>query len=176
METDELKVLQTLLQLITTDTVVVQGSLSRSLSLCISLTFHKEPVIANTAEATVKQIVNTIFDRIEDIEPTPDTPANVFLNDGETFIRELCSNITNEGSASGSRASAEVPQNFGVEILENILQIYYKKILICPKLLSVVKVNVCQLVLKLISPTAKLKVCVQLDRVMLLTLVILLCR
>ena len=168
VEMEALKVLQTLLQLVTTDSIVVKASLQRTMAICINLTFSKEGIIANTAEATVKQLVNTIFDRIDEKKLSVDRKVQgessvstldrqiVFLQDAETFIKDLCTNVTNEQSQP--RTTSEVSPILGIELLENVLQIYYQKLIVCPTLLAVIKDHVCKLVLKLISPCTKLKI------------------
>ena len=163
VEMEALKVLQTLLQLVTTDSIVVKASLQRTMAICINLTFSKEGIIANTAEATVKQLVNTIFDRIDEkklpaqkIQDGSEVSQSVFLLDAETFIKDLCANVTNEQSQP--RTTSEVSPILGIELLENLLQIYYQKLILCPTLLAVIKDHVCKLVLKLISPCTKLKI------------------
>ena len=169
VEMEALKVLQTLLQLVTTDSIVVKASLQRTMAICINLTFSKEGIIANTAEATVKQLVNTIFDRIDEKKlssnfKTRDESGGVrsldcqkvFLQDAETFIKDLCTNVTNEQSQP--RTTSEVSPILGIELLENVLQIYYQKLIVCPTLLAVIKDHVCKLVLKLISPCTKLRI------------------
>ncbi|VDI56064.1 Hypothetical predicted protein, partial [Mytilus galloprovincialis] len=61
---EELKVLQTAIILITTNSVVQHESLAKALVLCFRLHFAKDSTTINTAAATIKQLVSIVFERV----------------------------------------------------------------------------------------------------------------
>ena len=78
---EELKVLQTITLLITTNTLVRSESLAKALSLCFRLHFTKNSTTNNTASATIRQLVSAVFERVQIEDKTP--------NDCE-FNKSLC--------------------------------------------------------------------------------------
>ncbi|KAG7246210.1 hypothetical protein CRUP_002759, partial [Coryphaenoides rupestris] len=61
---EELKLLQTVLVLLTTNTVVHDEILSKAIVLCFRLHFTKDNITNNTAAATVRQVVTVVFERM----------------------------------------------------------------------------------------------------------------
>uniref|UniRef100_A0ABM5GFU8 Protein MON2 homolog n=1 Tax=Pogona vitticeps TaxID=103695 RepID=A0ABM5GFU8_9SAUR len=61
---EELKLLQTVLVLLTTNTVVHDEALSKAIVLCFRLHFTKDNITNNTAAATVRQVVTVVFERV----------------------------------------------------------------------------------------------------------------
>uniref|UniRef100_A0A4W5R6D3 Protein MON2 homolog n=1 Tax=Hucho hucho TaxID=62062 RepID=A0A4W5R6D3_9TELE len=61
---EELKLLQTVLVLLTTNTVVHDQVLSKAIVLCFRLHFTKDNITNNTAAATVRQVVTVVFERM----------------------------------------------------------------------------------------------------------------
>ncbi|XP_073069452.1 protein MON2 homolog isoform X3 [Manis javanica] len=61
---EELKLLQTVLVLLTTNTVVHDEALSKAIVLCFRLHFTKDNITNNTAAATVRQVVTVVFERM----------------------------------------------------------------------------------------------------------------
>lgn len=62
--TEEVKVLQTVSLLLTTNTVVHGETLAKNLVLCFRLHFSKDPTTVNAAAATVRQLVSMVFERV----------------------------------------------------------------------------------------------------------------
>lgn len=62
---EELKLLQTITLLITTNNAVKGESLAKALSLCFRLHFTKNSTTNNTASATIRQLVSAVFERIQ---------------------------------------------------------------------------------------------------------------
>jgi hypothetical protein len=61
-----LKLLQTLLLLLTTPNIVLpESALSQALTVCFALTNMPNPSTANTAAATVRQLISVVFDRVQ---------------------------------------------------------------------------------------------------------------
>uniref|UniRef100_A0A1I8Q338 Mon2/Sec7/BIG1-like dimerisation and cyclophilin-binding domain-containing protein n=1 Tax=Stomoxys calcitrans TaxID=35570 RepID=A0A1I8Q338_STOCA len=61
---EEVKVLQTITLLLTTNTVVHGDTLAKSLVLCFRLHYTKNSTIVNTAGATIRQLVSLVFERV----------------------------------------------------------------------------------------------------------------
>ncbi|XP_065358629.1 protein MON2 homolog [Calliphora vicina] len=61
---EEVKVLQTVTLLLTTNTVVHGDTLAKSLVLCFRLHYTKNSTIVNTAGATIRQLVSLVFERV----------------------------------------------------------------------------------------------------------------
>ncbi|GIY28491.1 protein MON2 homolog [Caerostris extrusa] len=74
--TEELKLLQTVTLLITTNAIVQGETLAKAIVLCFRLHFTKNSTTNNTASATVRQLVSAVFERIiaEDYSP-PEGPS-----------------------------------------------------------------------------------------------------
>ncbi|XP_063995099.1 protein MON2 homolog [Diachasmimorpha longicaudata] len=61
---EEVKVLQTVTLLLTSNTIVHGETLARNLVLCFRLHFTKDSTTINTAGATVRQLVSLVFERV----------------------------------------------------------------------------------------------------------------
>ncbi|XP_030384078.1 protein MON2 homolog isoform X2 [Scaptodrosophila lebanonensis] len=61
---EEVRVLQTVTLLLTTNTVVHGDTLAKALVLCFRLHYTKNPTIVNTAGATIRQLVSLVFERV----------------------------------------------------------------------------------------------------------------
>uniref|UniRef100_A0A674GBN8 Protein MON2 homolog n=1 Tax=Taeniopygia guttata TaxID=59729 RepID=A0A674GBN8_TAEGU len=88
---EELKLLQTVLVLLTTNTVVHDEALSKAIVLCFRLHFTKDNITNNTAAATVRQVVTVVFERVvaedERYKDAVDQPAAV---QGNSNRRSVC--------------------------------------------------------------------------------------
>jgi len=62
-ETVKLKILQTVVSLLTTYTTIHGESLSQCLCMCFRLHKNKGVSVKNTASATLRQVVTMLFDR-----------------------------------------------------------------------------------------------------------------
>ena len=62
---EEVKILQTITLLVTTNQLVMNEQLARTISLCFRLHYTKNPTTNNTASATIRQLVTVIFERIQ---------------------------------------------------------------------------------------------------------------
>lgn len=62
--TEEVKVLQTVTLLLTTNSIVHGETLAKALVLCFRLHFTKDSTTINTASATVRQLVSLVFERV----------------------------------------------------------------------------------------------------------------
>ncbi|VDK68661.1 unnamed protein product [Anisakis simplex] len=63
-ECEELRILQTLTPLVSTELLVNGVWLAKCLVMCFRLNFAKDPIVINTASATVRQMVSCVFERV----------------------------------------------------------------------------------------------------------------
>jgi hypothetical protein len=68
---EEVKLLQTITLLISTNNLVQSESLAKALSLCFRLHFTKNSTTNNTASATIRQLVSVIFERVQTEDQIP---------------------------------------------------------------------------------------------------------
>lgn len=62
---EEIKILQTVTLLLTTNSVVTGDLLAKTLVLCFRLHFSKDVTTVHAAGATVRQLVSLVFERID---------------------------------------------------------------------------------------------------------------
>lgn len=62
---EEVRLLQTITLLISTNQIVQGDGLAKALSLCFRLHFTKNSTTNNTASATIRQLVSIIFERVQ---------------------------------------------------------------------------------------------------------------
>lgn len=83
---EEVKVLQTVTLLLTTNAVVHGETLAKALVLCFRLHFTKDSTTINTAGATVRQLVSLVFERVV-VEETGSPSGD--MENREVNIEEL---------------------------------------------------------------------------------------
>lgn len=84
---EEVKVLQTVTLLLTTNAVVHGETLAKALVLCFRLHFTKDSTTINTAGATVRQLVSLVFERVGAEEAAGNSSGEV--DNREVNIEEL---------------------------------------------------------------------------------------
>lgn len=85
---EEVKVLQTVTLLLTTNSVVHGETLAKALVLCFRLHFTKDSTTINTAGATVRQLVSLVFERVDAEELALQITADEYEN-REVNLEEL---------------------------------------------------------------------------------------
>lgn len=107
---EEVKVLQTITLLLTTNTVVHGDTLAKSLVLCFRLHYTKNSTIVNTAGATIRQLVSLVFERVY-LEK--DSLSNLQQKDASGNVVEIDPTDTSisggGGSSGGSSLSSGGP-------------------------------------------------------------------
>ncbi|ESO95645.1 hypothetical protein LOTGIDRAFT_214760 [Lottia gigantea] len=171
---EELKLLQTAILLITTNSVVQHDSLAKALVLCFRLHFTKDSTTINTAAATIKQLVSIVFDRVvaEDKlttnEPlvemdttelkagskTPPKSLKPCAGDAYLLFQDLCQ-LVNADQPFWLLGMTEMTRTFGLELLESVLKTYSSVFTKYPEFSFMLKERVCPLVIKLFSPSLK---------------------
>ncbi|XP_030678174.1 protein MON2 homolog isoform X10 [Nomascus leucogenys] len=147
---EELKLLQTVLVLLTTNTVVHDEALSKSepgncpnihqqaIVLCFRLHFTKDNITNNTAAATVRQVVTVVFERMvaedERHRDIIEQPVLVQGNsnrrsvstlkpcakDAYMLFQDLCQ-LVNADAPYWLVGMTEMTRTFGLELLESVL-------------------------------------------------------
>uniref|UniRef100_A0A5F8H5E9 Protein MON2 homolog n=1 Tax=Monodelphis domestica TaxID=13616 RepID=A0A5F8H5E9_MONDO len=135
---EELKLLQTVLVLLTTNTVVHDEALSKAIVLCFRLHFTKDNITNNTAAATVRQVVTVVFERMvaedERHKDVVEQPVLVQGNsnrrsvstlkpcakDAYMLFQDLCQ-LVNADAPYWLVGMTEMTRTFGLELLESVL-------------------------------------------------------
>uniref|UniRef100_A0A8C3XJG2 Protein MON2 homolog n=1 Tax=Chelydra serpentina TaxID=8475 RepID=A0A8C3XJG2_CHESE len=171
---EELKLLQTVLVLLTTNTVVHDEALSKAIVLCFRLHFTKDNITNNTAAATVRQVVTVVFERVvsEDerykgvIEQPVPVPGNSnrrsvstlkpCAKDAYMLFQDLCQ-LVNADAPYWLVGMTEMTRTFGLELLESVLNDFPQVFLQHQEFSFLLKERVCPLVIKLFSPNIKFR-------------------
>ncbi|KAJ8262363.1 hypothetical protein GJAV_G00165570 [Gymnothorax javanicus] len=174
MGLEELKLLQTVLVLLTTNTVVHDEVLSKAIVLCFRLHFTKDNITNNTAAATVRQVVTVVFERMvaEDErhrgteEQLPPVPGNSnrrsasslrpSAKDAYMLFQDLCQ-LVNADAPYWLVGMTEMTRTFGLELLESVLNDFPGVFLQHSEFSFLLKECVCPLVIKLFSPNIKFR-------------------
>ncbi|KAI1905467.1 hypothetical protein AGOR_G00016500 [Albula goreensis] len=171
---EELKLLQTVLVLLTTNTVVHDQVLSKAIVLCFRLHFTKDNITNNTAAATVRQVVTVVFERMvaEDerykgiVEQPPAVQGNSnrrsistlrpSAKDAYMLFQDLCQ-LVNADAPYWLVGMTEMTRTFGLELLESVLNDFPGVFLQHQEFSFLLKERVCPLVIKLFSPNIKFR-------------------
>lgn len=170
---EELKLLQTVLVLLTTNTVVHDEALSKAIVLCFRLHFTKDNITNNTAAATVRQVVTVVFERMvaeddrhRDIEPPVPIQGNSnrrsvstlrpCAKDAYMLFQDLCQ-LVNADAPYWLVGMTEMTRTFGLELLESVLNDFPQVFLQHQEFSFLLKERVCPLVIKLFSPNIKFR-------------------
>ncbi|XP_052894709.1 protein MON2 homolog isoform X2 [Anopheles moucheti] len=164
--TEEVKVLQSVTLLLTTNTVVHGETLAKTLVLCFRLHFTKDSTTINTAGATVRQLVSLVFERVvaeeaeadanQDERPTGVAPKGLLPCAADAFLlfQDLVQ-LVNADQPYWLLGMTEMTRTFGLELLESVLTQYTSVFYRNPEFSFLLKERVCALVIKLFSPNIK---------------------
>ncbi|KAG1680890.1 Protein MON2 [Nymphon striatum] len=171
---EELKLLQTVTLLLTTNTIVQSDSLSKAIVLCFRLHFTKDSTTINTASATVRQLVSLVFERVvsedksengEKLEPlntdsikngcrSPPKSLRKCAADAFMLFQDLVQ-LVNADQPFWLIGLTEMTRTFGLELVESILVSFSSVFFNHPEFSFLLKERVCPLVIKLFSPNIK---------------------
>jgi len=162
---EEVRLLQTLTLLATTNSVCCGESLARCLVICFRLVFSKDNTVATTAGATVRHLVSAVFDRAVAQQPSPapgttgrgslapaDLPSAVA--DAYLLFQDLVQ-LVNADQPLWLQGIVEMTRTFGLELLEALLTGYSGVFYTHQPFRLLLKERVCSLVIKLFSPNIK---------------------
>uniref|UniRef100_A0A8C7CJ33 Protein MON2 homolog n=1 Tax=Oncorhynchus kisutch TaxID=8019 RepID=A0A8C7CJ33_ONCKI len=165
---EELKLLQTVLVLLTTNTVVHDQVLSKAIVLCFRLHFTKDNITNNTAAATVRQVVTVVFERmVAEDERFKDCITEAMLVGVSSCpmstspfpcvsLQDLCQ-LVNADAPYWLVGMTEMTRTFGLELLESVLNDFPRVFLQHQEFSFLLKERVCPLVIKLFSPNIKFR-------------------
>lgn len=174
--TEEVKILQSVTLLLTTNTVVHGDTLARNLVLCFRLHFTKDSTTINTAGATVRQLVSLVFERVlaedehfktkdqakQDVNiqelkmPSNIAPKGLRPCAGDAYLmfQDLVQ-LVNADRPYWLVGMTEMTRTFGLELLESVLTNFSSVFFQHPEFSFLLKERVCALVIKLFSPNIK---------------------
>ncbi|WWC98642.1 hypothetical protein V866_005535 [Kwoniella sp. B9012] len=176
----QLKILQTLLSILTYNQDVHDEVLGNALLLCFKLQESRVSVVSSTAAATLRQAVMLIFDRLSSPLPSSDTPSVPLTlptdpvmelsippsaHDAYNIFSDLCLLTASAGGNGGihlwGNSEKEVKpsllklhnlnKTFGLELIESILSGYEESVKKQPELLFLLQYSLDPLLLKLLS-------------------------
>ncbi|XP_016968511.1 protein MON2 homolog [Drosophila biarmipes] len=170
---EEVKVLQTVTLLLTTNTVVHGDTLAKALVLCFRLHYTKNTTIVNTAGATIRQLVSLVFERVylekdsvsslqQQQQPSA-SPTEVegggqdvqtFASDAFLLFQDLVQ-LVNAEQPYWLVGMTEMTRTFGLELLEAVLTNFSAVFHESNDFRLLLKERVCALVIKLFSPNVK---------------------
>ncbi|VDP12436.1 unnamed protein product [Onchocerca flexuosa] len=171
-ECEELRVLQTLTPLVSTELLVTGQWLAKCLVMCFRLNFAKDPIVINTASATVRQMVNCVYERViqEDglkgcempiVHQTirlhakaPPPTLRPCASDGYMLFHDLCLLINSE-TPLWLIGIQEMTRTLGLELLESVLSSYPSVFVKHSEFAQLLKDQVCPLIIKLFAPNHK---------------------
>ncbi|XP_050530236.1 protein MON2 homolog isoform X2 [Daktulosphaira vitifoliae] len=177
--TEQVKVLQSVTLLLTTNSIVHGETLARNLVLCFRLHFTKDSTIINTAGATVRQLVSLVFERVIHEDQQTDNSESNEQNHIEVNFDELkvlssvspkrlkpCAadaylmfqdlvQLVNTDHPYWLIGMTEMTRTFGLELLESVLADFQSVFFKHPEFNFLLKERVCALVIKLFSPNIK---------------------
>ena len=172
----QLRLLQTIVVLVTTKASGLRGTaLARAIVLCFRLHFTKNEVTNNAAEASVRQAVSVVFDRVVEEDNKnliPSWTGNEYLPksgehkyavppdsssavaDAYMLFQDLCQ-LVNADNPHWLVGITEMTRTFGLELLESVLLDYESVFDKHPEFKFLLKDRVCALVIRLFSPNIK---------------------
>ncbi|KAI9013095.1 hypothetical protein BC832DRAFT_279766 [Gaertneriomyces semiglobifer] len=170
----QLKILQTVLPLLTNYRNVHGNVLAEALLLCFRLQETKSPIVNNTAAATVRQLVTFVFDKFaaEDIPAAQSLPASDASRSGDlspsgrdacALFEDLC--LLTSGEPPNFLPLQALPKNFGLELIEAVISSYPQLFRKHSELSDSVKEKVCPLLIKSFSDRVDFPLACRLMRV-----------
>ncbi|XP_022081616.1 protein MON2 homolog isoform X2 [Acanthaster planci] len=174
---EDLKVLQTAVVILTTNTIVRGPALARAIVVCFRLHFSKDNTTSNTASAIVQQVVSIVMERVlaedeanadgaesdGDLERLKSSNSSnkaapkslrPCATDAYLLFQDLCY-LLNGDSSYWLAGVTEMTRTFGLELIETVLNSFPQIFLRHKEFSFLLKERVCPLVIKLFSPSIK---------------------
>ncbi|KAJ7752413.1 hypothetical protein DFH07DRAFT_520905 [Mycena maculata] len=161
----QLRILQTLLSLVTNFPAVHGSLLGEALLLCFKLQESKIAVVSSTAAATLRQLVMFVFDKMVDEDRRDDTDATQWLEmklpDGSTktlgpsardafsVFEDLCL-LANSEKPNFLKLEF-LHKTFALELIESVLTNYHDLFRRHTELVLLLQLHLCPLLLKALS-------------------------
>ncbi|KAI8921650.1 hypothetical protein BC831DRAFT_75969 [Entophlyctis helioformis] len=182
----QLKILQTILPMITNYRSVYGDTLADALYLCYKLQDTKFPVVNSTAAVTFRQLFIHAFERLGTLEAQADAqntsttdadPAAIdnagqpmskemrqCASDARLLFQDLC--LLTSGEPASFLRVQSMSKGFGLELIESVLVSTPSLFQSHPELLKLLKERVCSIVIKSFSEKIDFSIAVRLIRVM----------
>jgi hypothetical protein len=178
---EELKILQIIILLVTTTDVVKHQLLAKTITIAFRLLASKDPTVMNTATAVLSQMVTKVFDRVlvenkqqsqsnnnnnnsqidmdqlKALNKEPPSWMNESGQDAYMLLQDLYMLLNSETSLWLIEIT-DINKPFGLELLKSILVRYTEIFKKLPEMCFILKERVCPLLIKLFSPSTKLKI------------------
>ncbi|XP_030829471.1 protein MON2 homolog isoform X2 [Strongylocentrotus purpuratus] len=173
---EDLKVLQTTLVILTTNTIVRGPSLAKAVVVCFRLHFSKDNTTSNTASAIVQQVISIVFERVLAEDEANADGSEVAVDeeqlkislgnreapkslrpcakDAYMLFQDLC-NLVNGDPPCWLQGMTTMTKKFGLELLESVLNSFPQVFLRHTEFSFLLKERVCPLLIKLFSPSLK---------------------
>ncbi|KAI9094730.1 hypothetical protein DFS34DRAFT_242399 [Phlyctochytrium arcticum] len=159
----QLKVLQTVLPLLTNYRGVHGQVLAEALYLCFRLQETKSPIVNNTAAATVRQLVTFVFDKLaaedevnsrnreigETGTTTPTVSNSLTTKDACMLFKDLC--LLTSGEPAAFLPLQTLSKCFGLELIEAVISHHHALFITHTELCSLLRERVCPLIIKSFS-------------------------
>ncbi|ORX54448.1 hypothetical protein DM01DRAFT_1035596 [Hesseltinella vesiculosa] len=175
----QLKILQTVLPLLTNYKTVHDDVLAEALLICFRLQDSKIVVVNNTAAATLRQLVIHVFDKVSEEDKqnlkVTDTMHTIRLSDDTSLSLHPCAKdayylfqdlclLTNNESPAYLRLS-RLSNTFGLELIESVLTNHFALFREHQELCSLLRERVCPMIIKTFSEKHEFPQTVRLTRV-----------
>ncbi|KAK6495314.1 hypothetical protein TWF481_003339 [Arthrobotrys musiformis] len=174
----QLKILQALPSLLQNYASNIKGKyLEETLAICSSLQGTKVAVVNSTAAATLQQLIISVFDKVaaEDDKASEIATSEDVSVDGETIslrpaaadayrvFQDLC--LQTEGQKPQHVQFTQIPQPFGLELIESVLANHFEIFLSHKEQAHVVRARVAPFVIRSLSNRTNFPIAVRVIRI-----------
>ncbi|KAI8820484.1 uncharacterized protein EV422DRAFT_567906 [Fimicolochytrium jonesii] len=166
----QLKILQTIIPLLTNYKSIHGSLVADALLLCFRLQETKSPIVNNTAAATVRQMITLVFDKVASenlaagVQATPvDAPLSESGKDACMLFKDLC--LLTGGESAAFLSLQSLPKTFGLELLEAVIVHHPRLFREHVELANLLKERVCPLIIKSFSDRVDFPLACRLMRV-----------
>ncbi|KAJ6259107.1 hypothetical protein Dda_6004 [Drechslerella dactyloides] len=164
----QLKILQALPPLLQNYASSISGRhLEETLAICSSLQGTKIAVVNSTAAATLQQLIVSVFDKVSaedavsvDGETVPLRPAAA---DAFRVFQDLC--LQTEGQKPQHVQFTQIPQPFGLELIESVLSNHFEVFLNHKEQAQIVRARVAPFVIRSLSNRTNFPIAVRVIRI-----------
>ncbi|KAI0990366.1 hypothetical protein GJ496_000115 [Pomphorhynchus laevis] len=146
---EELRIIQTTLLLISNNDAFTGPNLAKALANVIKLCSSKNIITSNTAGAAVKQIVITLFERVN--KETGDVVANI--SNVENVLQDLF--LFLNGSSPKWLDDAMLQPNSVLDLVETVARRFYSIIISNQSVLEIFQKDICRYIVNTLSKDSK---------------------
>eukprot|EP00698_Gefionella_okellyi_P007295 TRINITY_DN1772_c0_g1_i1.p1 TRINITY_DN1772_c0_g1~~TRINITY_DN1772_c0_g1_i1.p1 ORF type:complete len:1448 (+),score=361.17 TRINITY_DN1772_c0_g1_i1:50-4393(+) len=144
----QLKILQAVLALVTV-TMPANGPLMQALDICFRLSLSKSPAVVGTAQASLRQIVGHLFEKVKDEE----------AGDAFVLFQDIC--LLANGDSAKYLQTSSLSMEFGLELIETVLSAHVDVLRKMPKYTVLLRERVCSVLIKAIGGRSTFPVAVR---------------